>query len=361
MDTSSTQETANTTGAIVFVLYVVAALVITGFPCTNLVNTYLYLPKALYQKHGLQQNVQIFAGLATLSFSVLSYHMMDYLIESYQQWANDRTIGLPDQLYGKGGLLGSASERTPLFIWTWLKTSTLFYSFAQTICKPYEHYIWTEQALLVTMGWCLFMSIEGELSFHLHANYWSTTIYLSGPRRQIRHVWAYTVIAQILPISFAQNLFSLAMLMRPKTKQPAEIWTPSLVYRAVPPLVYLIFVAIAPYLASARIFLAIVIVIRLLLLCPLLLEYFLPEEFGSKSSPVSAEALERGLFSYYFFGASYLLIFQVAVTMFSNGFNLHRMLAAINDDPSVSTLGYDYLLSLISFATWYYAVGLRKQ
>lgn len=165
METSPSQEEmVNTGGAVIFVFYVVAAITFTGFICLDLVNTYLYLPRSLYQKHGLQKNVQIFAGLATLSFSFLSYHMMDYLIESYLQWANYRSIRLPVQLYGKGGLLGPASERTPLYLWTWLSTSTLFYNFARTICEPYEHYIWTEQALLVTMGWCLFMSIEGELS-----------------------------------------------------------------------------------------------------------------------------------------------------------------------------------------------------
>lgn len=168
---SSQRETVNTTGAIIFVLYVVAALIFTGFICKDLINAYLYLPRFLYQQRSLQKNVQIFAGLATLSFSVLSYHMMDYLIESYQEWANPRGIKLPDQFYGKDGLLGPASERAPLYIWTWLKTSTLFYNFARTICEPYEHYIWTEQALLVTMGWCLFMSIEGEHFLCLNASY----------------------------------------------------------------------------------------------------------------------------------------------------------------------------------------------
>lgn len=102
-----------------------------------------------------------------------------------------------------------------------------------------------------------------------------------------------------------------------------------------------------------------VVIIRLLLVCPLLLEKILPEEFGSKSSPVSAEALERGLYSYFVFGGSYLVLLQVVITLFSSGFNLLRIFGAINDDPSVSTLGYDYILSLVSFSTWCYVVDMQ--
>lgn len=149
--------------------------------------------------------------------------------------------------------------------------------------------------------------------------------------------------------------------MKPKVKQPAEIWTPPLAYRAIPPLLYLVLVTIACYVASTKIFMAVVLIIRLLLVCPLILESFLPDEFGSKSSPVSAEALERGLFSYYFFGSSYLVLFQAVLTLFFNGFNIKRILTAINDDASVSTLGYDYLLSLVSFGTWYYVGGMQRQ
>ena len=155
-------ETRNLTGAIIFTAYVIAALLLTALLSRDLVNAYLYLPKSLRNQDGLHKQLQAVAGLCVMSFSVLSYHMMDYLIESYQTWANNRGIALPYQLCGKMGLLGSEQQRAPLYIWTWLKTSTLFQNFAQTIVVPSEHFWWTQQALLVTMAWSVFMSIEGR-------------------------------------------------------------------------------------------------------------------------------------------------------------------------------------------------------
>ena len=158
---SRDDQTINTTGAVVFLAYILAALLFLGLLCRDLVNAYISLPKSLRYQDSLQKQIQTFAGLAVLSFSVLSYHMIDYLIESYQDWASERDIEIPYRLYGKMGLLGPSHQRTSLLIWTWLRTSTLFKNFARTICEPYEHFWWTEQALLTTMAWSVFMSLEG--------------------------------------------------------------------------------------------------------------------------------------------------------------------------------------------------------
>ena len=159
------QETTNIIGAIIFIAYILAALYLTALLSRDLINAFLYLPKSLRNRNGLHTQLLTFVSLAIGSFSVLSYHLLDYLVESYQEWATHRSIELPYRLYGKMGLFGPGHQRTPLYIWTWLKTSTLFQSFAQTICEPGEHFWWTQQALLMTMAWSFFMSVEGIYSF----------------------------------------------------------------------------------------------------------------------------------------------------------------------------------------------------
>ena len=160
-------ETSNTIGAIVFIFYVLDAIVLTALLSRDLVKEWLYLPKRMRNDEKLQNRLQAFTALAFLSFSVLSYHMLDYLVESYEAWAQDRNIALPSQFYGKGGLFGPSQQRAPLHIWTWLRTSTLFHDFARSICEPSQHFWWSQQALLATMSWNLYLSIEGTLPMHI--------------------------------------------------------------------------------------------------------------------------------------------------------------------------------------------------
>ena len=155
------KETTNTTSAIIFITYILAGLFLTGLISCDLINTYIFLPQSLRVRDGLQKQIQIFISLAVLSFSVLCYHLTDFLIESYQEWAIDRDIELPYRLYGKMGLLGPSPQRTQIYIWTWLQTSSLFQDFTQAVFQSYESYWWTLQALLMTMAWSVFLSQEG--------------------------------------------------------------------------------------------------------------------------------------------------------------------------------------------------------
>ena len=156
------EDTRNVTGAIIFLSYILAALLLTAFICRDLISQYLSLPKSLWNKNDLHTQLQTFASLTLLSFTVLSYHMIDFLLESYQQWAIDRDIELPLRIYGKSGLFGSSLHRTPIYPWSWMKSSTLFQDFAQSICEPQEHFWWTSQALLFTLAWSAFLSLEGR-------------------------------------------------------------------------------------------------------------------------------------------------------------------------------------------------------
>lgn len=157
--------TRNVSGALIFLSYMLAALLLTAFICRDLINQYLSLSKSLWNKSDLHTRLRTFASLTFLSFTVLSYHMIDFLLESYQQWAIDRDIELPLRVYGRSGLFGSSHHRTPLYLWSWMKSSTLFQDFARSICEPQEHFWWSGQALLFTLAWSAFLSLEGRRQF----------------------------------------------------------------------------------------------------------------------------------------------------------------------------------------------------
>jgi len=155
----------NLSGALIFSTYVVSALVLILLICSSLRSQYQHLLKSEDAKRtiDLERRLQIFSTLSVLSFATLSYHMLSYLILSHQAWAETNRILLPRRVWGDVSLLGLGGQKVELHIWEWLISSTLFQDFAKTICDDSARFWWTQQALLVTMAWSVFMSFEGLL------------------------------------------------------------------------------------------------------------------------------------------------------------------------------------------------------
>ena len=153
------KDVKNVIGACIFVAYVLAALFLTACLTHHLFIKYTSLP--VPRKESLATKIQTCAALSAISFSVLSYHMLNYLIQSYYDWALSHSLPVPNALWRSA--FWSKSH-----IWTWLRTSTLFQNFAQTIVSNDERFWWTGQALLWTMGWSVFMSIEGRCFIVYH-------------------------------------------------------------------------------------------------------------------------------------------------------------------------------------------------
>ena len=147
------EDVKNVIGACIFIAYVLTALFLTVFLIHDLFTKYHSIP--LPHKKSLSAKVQTCAALSSISFSILSYNMLNFLILSYRDWALSHSLPFP-----------TASSRiafwSHLHIWSWLRTSTLFRDFAQTIVASKERFWGTGQGLLWTMGWSAFMSVEGE-------------------------------------------------------------------------------------------------------------------------------------------------------------------------------------------------------
>ncbi len=179
-----------------------------------------------------------------------------------------------------------------------------------------------------------------------------------GRKRSIPHLWAYAFISQILPVSFAQNLFFLAMLLKPVSNPNQQTWTPTPIIQLLPLVAYYIFVLAAPFVAGTGAFIGVVILIRLLLVAPLALPAIVTEGGGqSYATPRKAHWADAGPFKFIGICSALLWVLQTFVALKTTGFDLSRIFSSLNDNPAVSALGYDYLLSLVSFGTWALVVG----
>ena len=145
----------NVAGATVFVSYVLGALVITAYICFGIWNTHKNSSHNTSGNNAASGKVQVTVAAATISFAVLSYHMLSFLIIYYQAWALQQATYTPSRV---AGLITK-----PWLLWTWLKDSSLFLSFAETICNDAARFWWTQNALLYSIGWSIYMAIKGEL------------------------------------------------------------------------------------------------------------------------------------------------------------------------------------------------------
>lgn len=163
MSSHSAEFPSNFAGTVIFISYVVAALCLTAFLAYDLSSAYLSLTSShLSRRTGrstISSHVYTFLTLAILSFSVLSYHMLNFLILSYGSWAGNRNIPVPYSPFGPQGLVGY--NRTRIHVWQWLTGSTLFLDFAKEICATWSRYWWTSQALWATTGVYCFMAFHG--------------------------------------------------------------------------------------------------------------------------------------------------------------------------------------------------------
>ena len=166
------------------------------------------------------------------------------------------------------------------------------------------------------------------------------------------HLAAYAIISQILPVSFAANLFLLALLMRPLPKPQANIWTPMPALKYGPLIAYFVLLTAAQYTIDTEYFISVVIALRLLLFWPLALATMLPRSCGHQLP--AKDVREENLTQLIVIGlvSINLVCIQTMYTLASNGFSFIGMIKAVNNNPAVSALGYDYILGSVSAIVW---------
>ncbi|KAG8623251.1 hypothetical protein KVT40_008227 [Elsinoe batatas] len=305
-------------GASVFWSYIVAALAFTAI-CINVIRTITPPPNPSSSRARL-----LFTILAVFSFCTLSYHMLNVLILSYRTWSQSRSVPLPACFIGPGCLIGNG--RQSLHMWEWSKTSTLFQDFGIALTLGSDRWVWANASLAMTFTRVAFMCIRG----------WQA---------KVPHLWAFMALAEILPISFAQNLMYLALLGT-STKQDRAI-PGTLMTWLLSGLGYLACLLFAPSAGQQIIY--VILVARILLAVPFLTR-------AASSAQHSKPSKLNGTIS----AINALVILVVAVqallvaSPFSGHFlpDIYNALVGLDSHPAVSALGYDFLISALSSACW---------
>lgn len=343
------QPVENLFGALIFWTYIILALVFTGMVLDSIFH--LPAPKPSNQKY-----VKTFGFLALFSFSALSFNMLHVLVHSFILWRDIQTHRL------------ALSFKTfPATAWHWSITSTLFKDFGIAIVESLARYFWTQAALWATMSICLYMSIEGT-------------------RRRIPRLWAYFALSQILPISFAQNLFYLARLKAPVTTRRNVVRLPTAI-TAVNVLLYgcCLMLAVFPLVWEAleRLFIIgcaagttempgscvsprevdmeskylmpTIMAARLLLLTP----FFLPkldatnQPLHQKSGVSWVQTLVAACAAITTIGVLWLPYYIDHGLSVSLGFR-YEVLPALWSHPAVTSLGFDFLTCAASAWIWFF-------
>ncbi|KAI1610348.1 hypothetical protein EDD36DRAFT_323018 [Exophiala viscosa] len=160
----SARSQENVVGAIIFFSYIVAALLLTGILCNDVQKAFSNRQRKNQQSLQDQKaRISLSAALATLSFAVLSYHMLSFLIQSYQAWSTG-SVSSSTSPVTFHAFRYAVKNLVPSEIWAWAVNSTLFRDFADVICNDPDHFWWTQAALLYSYAWNVYMSVEGTFS-----------------------------------------------------------------------------------------------------------------------------------------------------------------------------------------------------
>ena len=99
-------------------------------------------------------------------------------------------------LFGDKGALRGGEHPGRLHIARWLNDTPFYQDALEIVAEKARYFWWGQQVNLGAVSWSVFLGIEGQ-------------------RRKIPYLWAFMALAQLVNLSYAQNLFFLALLLTP--------------------------------------------------------------------------------------------------------------------------------------------------
>lgn len=167
------------------------AVALTALVGRGLHRSYLSLSPAQSIRARLanrERLVPVFSALAALSLVLATRSTAQYASLSYSRWADERGIGLEGWFpYLTGGNLTR-----------WLYDVPVYKDTLEIVAEKARRFWWGQQADLGMVSWSLLLSIEGNRR-----------------RIPVHHLGAYLTLAQLVNLSYAQNLFYIALLLTP--------------------------------------------------------------------------------------------------------------------------------------------------
>lgn len=339
-------------------------------------------------------HVQTFSILALVSLAFAGYYSSRFGSLSYRVWATERGVELPDGLFGDRGALRGGEHPGRLHVVRWLSDTPFYRDALEIVCEKARHFWWGQQINLGLISWSMYLALEGQ-------------------RRNISNLWAFLALSQLVSLSFAQNLFFVAVLLTPvplpknvreltRTSVPATSSrytrflnrvVPTKPEGFVPDLkLYLLLLSsnfmavfLLPFAANTTSFMAMTLLSRLLPFSFLALPYVIPEGWGTiHSHPHESYFIYSTLFrtistlsAVLHLKSTFLALFYTPDSTYYRHSLLHpfkeehqstfdrsaialgRVFGAIGEHPAVSAVGWDVLLSGLSLGTWAAIRGLE--
>jgi hypothetical protein len=99
-------------------------------------------------------------------------------------------------IFGDQGALRGGEHPGRIHIVRWLDDTPLYRDALEIVTEKARSFWWAQQSNLGLVSWSLFLAIEGQ-------------------RRKIANLWVFLTLSQLVNLSYAQNMFFVAVLLTP--------------------------------------------------------------------------------------------------------------------------------------------------
>jgi len=137
-----------------------------GKVLTTISNAHRTLPpsqhtRGSHTRH--RRGIVTFGLFAALSFGVATYFAVMTRVADYQHWAHENNSWFPNSLWSTGLRRGwYANEDNVARLGEWWKDSNLARESEEAVIETSKAFWWTQQQLLGTLVWSIFVGIEGK-------------------------------------------------------------------------------------------------------------------------------------------------------------------------------------------------------
>ncbi|KAI1378350.1 hypothetical protein F4677DRAFT_392366 [Hypoxylon crocopeplum] len=169
---------------------------------TSLYTSYKLLSPAQDTRSRLAQRkrlVPAFLSLAVAALCLATYTAVSSASLSYRTWAYEHGLDLPEWFITDDEVFPETENSSKLsltYIAQWLSDTPIYYDTLEIVVEKARRFWWSQQIDLATVAFSMLLSIEGR-------------------RRKIPLTSAFLILAHLVNLSFAQNLFCLALLLTP--------------------------------------------------------------------------------------------------------------------------------------------------
>ncbi|KAF2739622.1 hypothetical protein EJ04DRAFT_508509 [Polyplosphaeria fusca] len=323
-------EDTNTRAYVIFFSYLTLCVSLTVFILQRLLKSYAVLSKSTTARTPPKKHVLIFAFLAAASLVATWYHMLQYFKWSYTVWSTWRSFYTLDPNHLHWGL--------------WLKQTSLFREAWETAITAYSRYWWTHQVFLFACG--LGLDLEQK-----------------GIPRGIKHTWAFMLLGQVVAVSFATNLFLLALLLSPpplpgqpsraaSTKKRLGPWVINLA--AIVATLSTVYLLLNKEYWHSDAFMPLLLTSHVALLVLPCARVLLPQKY-SEDDPGTVGKIYDYLWRLTAGGGALLFLRATATQYNYSGFQ--GIWDALFEHSAVSTVAFDVIFCWISWITWWVVRG----